>query len=170
MRLRLRGVPKFLAAIFDGRGTKVRKDGFASYVDLDYLSFTALTQIDPTQSFFLVQNPIDGSFARVSAAVLITSAQMTTTKTTPGDVNVSNIDGVIIVNKTVGGATNVNLPKGADKVGPLLVTDAKRDAGTNNITIVPAAGETIEGFSTYVIAADGGSIFLRAVPGVGYVI
>lgn len=169
MKLKLRGVPRFLAAIFDGIGTKARKDGFATYIDLNFNSFAQLQTIDPTQVFIPLQN-VDGSFSRISVATVLTSSQLTVTKTTAGDVNVSTIDGTIIVNKTVGQATNINMPKAVDKIGPLLVTDLKKDAGTNNITIVPAAGETIEGYATYVIASDGGSLFLRPVPNVGYVI
>jgi hypothetical protein len=79
-------------------------------------------------------------------------------------------DGAIIVNKGTGGATNVVFPLAVNKTGDCLVADFKRDAGTNNITITPTSPDTIMGLSSYVIAADGGSVRLKPIPGVGYAI
>lgn len=141
----------------------------AAYVDMDYSKLVLLSTIDPVNTYVAVQNA-DGSFFRTTLASVITTSQTQVIKTTPGDVNVAKIDGSIIINKTVGQATAVNLPVAADKFGAVLVTDLKRDAGTNPITIFPVAGETIAGLASYQIAADGASVFLRPVPGVGYVI
>ena len=74
------------------------------------------------------------------------------------------------VNKTVGGAITLTLPPAATKISAVLIADWKGDAGTNNITIVPTGTEKIQGLSSWTIAADGGSVFLRPIPGVGYAI
>lgn len=64
------------------------------------------------------------------------------------------------INKTVGAATQVTLPPAPAAWQLAIVTDAKGDAATNNITIVPAAG-TIDGAASVVIAANyGDMIFL----------
>lgn len=58
-------------------------------------------------------------------------------------------DFIIIINKTSGSATTVNLP--TPVVGTtILVKDGKGDAFTNNITVVPPYG-TIDGQSSFII-------------------
>lgn len=77
---------------------------------------------------------------------------------------------IIRVNKSVGSPTTLNLPTAADKTCSVLICDWKGDAGANNITILPSGTEKIQGLSSWVIAGDTGSIFLRPLPGVGYAI
>ena len=73
--------------------------------------------------------------------------------TAAGAVTVANTDHTIIVNKTAGEATTVNLPAGADAgAGKVyVIKDGKGDAATNNITITPNGSETIDGSATKVI-------------------
>lgn len=48
-KLKLRVVPKFLASIYNGLGTTVRKDGLASYIDVNYATDAeALALSDPS--------------------------------------------------------------------------------------------------------------------------
>lgn len=69
-----------------------------------------------------------------------------------GAVTVTNADVVVVVNKTSGAATVVNLPAGvANQM--FTIKDGKGDAGTNNITITPAAG-LIDGAATFVMNAN----------------
>jgi hypothetical protein len=70
----------------------------------------------------------------------------------------------------VGAAITLTLPAASSKTCPVLIADWKGDAGTNNITITPAGAEKIQGLSSWTIGGDNGSIFLRPVAGVGYVI
>lgn len=75
------------------------------------------------------------------------------------------------VNKTVGSATTIQMPLAVTMLPEfILVADWKGDAGTNNITILPSGTEKIQGLSSWVIAADNGSICLRPIPGVGFAI
>lgn len=70
------------------------------------------------------------------------------TVTAAGDITASATDRVILANKAVGAATNVNLPTSASRNGiPLTVKDYKRDSLTNNITFVLAGVETIDGLA-----------------------
>jgi hypothetical protein len=76
---------------------------------------------------------------------------------------------VVRVNKTVGSATSLTMPLSTAKTCDVLISDWKMDASTNNITINLSGSEKFPGnLSTWTIAADGGSVFLRRVPGVGY--
>jgi hypothetical protein len=170
--LRLRVSPRFLASIFSGVGTSIRKDGLATYIDLDYSEFGASAAPDPSTSEILVRSSGDGSFSIVTIAQLLTSVQTQQIKTSAGDVNVSHDDGLIIINKTVGQATTVNLPTSADKVGPVKIVDWKGDAGTNNITISVVGTDKLNGNATsWVIASDNGSVVLHPLEdGSGYAI
>lgn len=67
-------------------------------------------------------------------------------------------DCVIITDLTIAGAVAVNLPAGA--TGQVFtIIDGKGDAGTNNITVTPAAG-TINGAATYVIDSNRAGVTL----------
>ena len=67
--------------------------------------------------------------------------------TAAGAVTVSATDSIVVVNKTVGAATTVNLPAGV--TGRVYtIKDGKGDALVNNITLTPAAGN-IDGAGTY---------------------
>ena len=63
--------------------------------------------------------------------------------TAAGSVTVTSDDYLVIVNKTVGAATTVNLPS-VWRGRTFVIKDGKGDAATNNITITPASG-TIDG-------------------------
>lgn len=76
--------------------------------------------------------------------------------TAAGSVTVATNDYVVEVNKTAGAATTVNLPAGVTGT-TYRIKDGKGDAGTNNITVTPAAGN-IDGAATKVINTNFGSI------------
>jgi len=77
---------------------------------------------------------------------------------------------ILRVNKASGSATTLSMPLAADKTCDVLIVDWKGDAGTNNITVNPGGSEKINGLSSWTIAGDNGSIFMRRIPGVGYAI
>lgn len=70
--------------------------------------------------------------------------------TAAGAVTVALSDYLVVVNKSVGAATIVNLPATPVKGTQFRIKDGKGDANSNNITVTPAAG-TIDGASTNVI-------------------
>lgn len=90
--------------------------------------------------------------------------------TAAGPATIANNAGIVRVDQTVGAAITLNLPLAANKTCPVLIADWKDDAGTNNITIMPSGTEKIQGLSSWKIAADAGSVYLRPIPGVGYAI
>lgn len=70
--------------------------------------------------------------------------------TAAGAVTVAITDYTIIVNKTSGAATSVNLPASPTAGDTYRIKDGKGDAATNNITITPSSGN-IDGAGTYVL-------------------
>jgi hypothetical protein len=87
------------------------------------------------------------------------------TVTVAGAVTADAEDEIIIINKTVGEATVVNVDWSA-RTTALTVVDGKGDAATNNITIVPATGQTQYAAVDYVITIDqdGDSVTLSPLP------
>lgn len=80
--------------------------------------------------------------------------------TAAGTITVAGTDGAIVVNKTVGAATAVNLPAVPSTDQLVTIKDGKGDAVSNNIT-VNGNGNNIDGASTYVIgSAYGWATFL----------
>jgi hypothetical protein len=170
-KLKIRTLPRFLSSIFAGTGTAIRKDGLATYFDLDYSLLSELTSsLDPANSLVAVYNKSSRVWNTTTLATILSAAQTTQIVTSGATVNAAAADGLIIINKTVGSATTVNVPASASKIGKLKIVDWKGDAGTNNITIVPNGTEKFNGnLSSWVIAADGGSVILDPIStGLGY--
>jgi hypothetical protein len=83
--------------------------------------------------------------------------------TASGTVTVTNTDAdIILINKTVGAATAVNLPDPATATRKVRIVDRKYDAATNNITITSlGTSKLIMGAASYIIDSNGGSIELK---------
>lgn len=94
--------------------------------------------------------------------------------TAAGDVSVASDDAdIIVIAKTSGAATNVNLPSAAARTKPVKIVDGKGDALTNNITIIPASGQSIAGTINYhwIIDSNGGSVKLTPLAdGTGWIV
>lgn len=73
--------------------------------------------------------------------------------TAAGAVNMLAGDEIVVVNKTIGAATVVNLSSSPVVGRVYTVKDGKGDAATNNITLTPASG-TIDGDATGVMAVN----------------
>jgi hypothetical protein len=80
----------------------------------------------------------------------------TVTVLTSGSPTLGNCGNVLVVNKTVGGATAVTLPASASGC-VYVVKDGKGDANTNNITITPTSG-LIDGAGTKVLNTSYGKV------------
>jgi hypothetical protein len=121
-----------------------------------YLNIAPVVNVTPTQVLVL-QDTVTGAFSQVGVAVLVSSALSPfRIITTPGAATVLPTDIVLLFQKTTSGASTLDLPSAASRQGaPVTVKDLTGDANTNNITIVPASGETIDGFSAAAAAANG---------------
>ncbi len=107
-------------------------------------SFTSTTSFSNTATFsgrVVAQSGMRFAVRVVSAA---------------GAVTVTTADYIVVVNKTVGAATTVNLPATPGSADVYIIKDGKGDAGANNITITPAAGN-IDGAGTSVISTNFGA-------------
>lgn len=74
-------------------------------------------------------------------------------KTSAGNYDVTSSDYVVVINKSSGAATQVNLPASPLTGRLIIVKDGKGDAGSNNIT-VSGNGKNIDGSSTNVISTN----------------
>ena len=73
--------------------------------------------------------------------------------TAAGDVDITTADDVVLINKSSGAATVINLPASPVTGEQYTIKDKKGDAASNNITLTPASGN-IDGSSTYVIGTN----------------
>jgi hypothetical protein len=71
-----------------------------------------------------------------------------TVHTTAGGVTVSTTVDLVVVKKSTGEATAVTLPSAAGRERPYTIKDGKGDSDTNNITVIPSAGEVIDSYTT----------------------
>jgi hypothetical protein len=105
----------------------------------------------------------------ILAMDLTSNANISQEITAGASATVDDNAAVVYVNKTVGSATTLTVPLSTNKRCDVLICDFKGDAGTYNITINLSGSEKFPGnLSTWTIASDAGSVFLRRIPGVGY--
>ncbi|MET4210532.1 hypothetical protein [Bradyrhizobium sp. LA2.1] len=150
--------------------TIVRANGKYTF-GIDYTKLDPAAFSDPAETFIAVLDAVSGTYKVTTLSIAVNSVtQVEQHITAAGPVAVVTNAGIVRVDQTSGAAITLNLPAAASKSCPVLIADWKGDAGTNNITIVPAGAEKIQGQSSWTIAGDTGSVFLRPIAGVGYVI
>jgi hypothetical protein len=70
--------------------------------------------------------------------------------------------GFVDLNQVADAAFSITLPRARYHcTGEITIRDLKGDAGTNNVTILPGASDTIEGGASYVISDDDGWVTLK---------
>jgi len=150
--------------------TLVKANGNYTF-GVDYTLIGIAPVSDPTTAMIVVLDETAGLYKLQSfSSLLASAAEIEQHITAAGPVSINNNTGIVRVDQTVGAAITLNLPAAISKTCPVLIADWKGDAGTNNITISPNGSEKIQGQSSWTIAADTGSVFLRPLAGVGYVI
>jgi hypothetical protein len=140
----------------------ISKSGGIWNISLNYAQISPLPiGFDPTSKLLLIFDQISNSFVQTTLSSLLATvaAGILRIVTAAGDVTVTTTDSFILMNKSVGAATNINLPSSASRAGLALhIKDYKGDAATNNITFVPNGVETIDGFSGAAAAANGTAV------------
>lgn len=117
-------------------------------IGIDYsLLGSPIPVSDPSTKVVAIFDLLTGIYNLTTINTLLAAAFGTYRMVTvAGDVAVAAGDTTILVNKTVGAATNIILPASASRQGvPIKVKDYKQDANTHNITFVLAGTETIDG-------------------------
>jgi hypothetical protein len=168
--LRLSMRPIYPLKFVAGTGIGLSSASGISTVGLDYSLLAELSLYDPTQKLFAVVDRVTGLWNQVSLASILVGSQTVQIVTAAGDVTVQPNDGLIILNKTVGAATNVILPAASTKVGRVKIVDWKNDSDVNNVTFVPNGSEKIQGLSGWKLAGQGASVVLDPISGLGYAI
>jgi hypothetical protein len=137
----------------------------ADYTVLDPAAFS-----DPSTTYIAVQDGATDSFKVTTLSALIAgTSQIVQTFTAGGTEAINPNTGIALVNQAVGAAKTLTLPLASAKTCPVLVSDFKGDAGTNPITINLTGSDKFPGgLTTWTIAADTGSVFLRPIAGAGY--
>jgi hypothetical protein len=151
--------------------TVVKESGTYTF-GIDYEQITEAAITDPATAMILILDRDTSSYVLQSLSDLIAGAlQVGQHITAAGPVSIDENAGVVRVDQTVGAAITLNMPEASAKTCPVLISDWKGDAGTHNITVTLTGSDTFPGgFTTWTIAADTGSIFLRPISGVGYAI
>lgn len=132
--------------------------------------------VDPTAYYTMVYNPTSNTYSILTIASFYASIYVgaVVVITGSGTVTVTPANTAIILNKSIAGATTINLPSVASRNGlPLLIADYAGNAG--DITINALGSDAIMGVAAWTLtstggAGFGGSIRLFPVAGVGWVV
>jgi hypothetical protein len=168
--LKLKVLPKFPANIAASNFVTLARNGGTYTLGADYTVLAAGPISDPTTAMIAVLDGTSGIYREVSLASLLVSSLLVDQHiTAPGPVAVLAGAGVVRVNQTVGAAITLTMPLASAKTCPVLISDWKGDAGTNNITINLSGADKFPGaLTSWKIAADAGSLLLRPIAGAGY--
>lgn len=161
---------RFPANVRVGNFLTVNRSNGTYTFGVDFTLLTPLAIADPTTSMVAVLDSTAGVYKIVSLASLISSTtQIEQHITAAGPVSILPNAGIVRVDQSAGAAITLNMPLASVKTCPVLISDWKGDAGTNNITIALSGSDTFPGgLTSWTIAADTGSVFLRPISGVGY--
>lgn len=134
------------------------KDISNGIVGLTLLKINFKNVLNSFTSFFTNSNTASRTytFPDKDGTVMVSPAPRVVTAA--GAVTITTADYLVVVNKTVGAATTVNLPASPTAGDTYIIKDGKGDAVTNNITIDPDGATTIDGGTTYILNENYGSI------------
>jgi len=169
-RLKLKAQLRFPAAVRTQQFLTVAGANGIYTFGVDYTVLAAGPITDPTTAIIAILDQTAGIYREVSLASLLSSSlQIDQHITVAGPVAVLPNAGIVRVDQAVGAAMTLTMPLASAKTCPVLISDWKGDAGTNNITINLSGADTFPGgANSWKIAADTGSIFLRPIAGAGY--
>jgi hypothetical protein len=167
-KVKLRANVVFPAAVIDGVGIDaVAANGIYQF-NLDYSQFSQGTVVSSTDQL-LCWDSFSKSYQLFTVATLFNATTgVSRIVTAAGTVAIAANDSVVAINKAVGSPTPVQLPLASNKIGAVTISDFKRDAAANNITISPTSPDLIQGLATLTLAANGASVQLFPLPGIGY--
>lgn len=165
-------LPRFPATVATEKFLKVMRANGVYTFDIDYTQLDPTAFSDPANTYVAVLDAVLGSYKVTTLSALISGTiGIEQHVTAPGPVTVLNNAGIVRVDQTVGAAITLDMPLSSAKTCPVLIQDWKADSDVNNISVVLAGSDKFPGgLTTWTIAAQGASLRLSPVPGVGYVI
>ena len=112
----------------------------------DYRLLAQNPSLTPTQVVAL-QDTLTGVWSYTNANLFLFGALgKYRIITSAGAVTVQTSDLILLMNASPAGTSTINLPLSVSRSGaPVIIKDLAGNANTDNITIAPAAGETIDG-------------------------
>ena len=126
-------------------------DGVEASSNTTDITVATTSPLDDTGNVFdNVRGATTYSLSSTAAPVIRRARRLTRVVTAAGDVTVTADDDVVIVNKSSGAATAVNLPASPFVGQRVTIKDGKGDSKANVISVTPAAGN-IDGASNYLI-------------------
>lgn len=138
-------------SILDLGGATGNVDGPGSSTDNAIARFDGTTgKLIQNSGVTISDNAVITLVGVVNAIRIVTAA---------GAVTVAVTDYCIVINKSIAATTTVNLPATPTTGQTFVIKDGKGDAASNNITIVPAAGN-IDGSASYVMNLNRQSVNL----------
>lgn len=169
-QIKVKNLVKFPANVIGRKFLEITNNAGAYTFDVDYTLLSPGPITDPTTSYVAVLDQSSGLYRFVSLSSLLASAlQVTQTITAAGPATVLSNAGTVLVNQTVGAPITLTMPPASVKTCDVLISDYKGDSGTNNITINLSGTDKFPGgLTSWKIAGDTGSVFLRPISGVGY--
>lgn len=169
--LKLKVLPKFPANVAVQNFLTVTKSNGTYTFGVDYTLLDLSIFNSPSSTYVAVLDAVSGSYKITTISALVAgSTGIVQTFTAGGTETINANTGIAVVNQTVGAAKTLTMPLASAKTCPVLISDFKGDAGTNNITINLSGFDKFPGgLTSWTIAADTGSVFLRPIAG-GYVL
>lgn len=139
-------------------------------------SFNGINQTVPLQAnwatdLVLVWDSVAKTFITVSMATLASPpAPAPTYDTAAGTYNVTS-ETVLLINKAVPAASNIQLPTAASRLGvPIIIKDYAGNAAANVATILPNGAEKIDGLASLPINSNYGGFKLIPIATGGWYI
>lgn len=148
------------------------RNGSAYKFGVDYLKLQPGPYADPTTAYVAVLDQTANLYRYISISSLIAGASQIVQIITAGNpVAILPNAGIVLVNQTVSAPITLTLPLASVKTVPVLISDWKGVSGANRITINTTGADRFPGgLLSWAIEGDTGSVFLRPVAGLGYVL
>lgn len=169
--LKFKVLPRIPANLVGANSISIIKNGVTYTIEPDYSGLNELPSFDPTQEQIVVYNPVTQTWNKISLATLVNNA-ITSVRvvTEAGTITVGTNTRVLIMNRTADESpSNIVLPAAASKIGDLKIVDWKGNSGSFPHTVALSGSEKFNGgLSTWKVWADGASINLTPLAGLGY--